>query len=114
MRSVKVSDLNAAAVDLENVDNCTLCDPGKYCDTPGLMDVRGPCDAGYLCYRGAYTSGPVDGITGERLSLKETLYPTVGSLCSSGRWAWFKWAWFKWAWFKWAWFKSCFRYKIKN
>lgn len=41
-----------------------MCDPGKYCDTPGLLDVRGPCDAGYLCHGGAYTSGPVDGVTG--------------------------------------------------
>ena len=52
-------------VDLEHVDNCTQCDRGIYCDTPGLLDIRGPCDAGYLCHGGAYTSGPLDGVTGK-------------------------------------------------
>lgn len=45
--------------------SCPLCDPGKYCDAPGLLSVRGECDPGFLCYSGATTSGPTDGTTGE-------------------------------------------------
>lgn len=41
-----------------------LCDPGSYCDAPGLLQPRGPCDPGYLCFRGASTSAPTDGATG--------------------------------------------------
>lgn len=59
--------LTCAIAGLEHVDNCTQCDRGKFCDTPGLMDVRGPCDAGYLCHGGAFTSGPLDGVTGRSI-----------------------------------------------
>ena len=51
--------------DLPKIDNCTQCDPGQYCDAPGLMQSRGPCDPGYVCYGGAKESGPTDGVTGE-------------------------------------------------
>ena len=56
---------NTIFIDLEHVDNCTQCDRGRFCDTPGLLESRGPCDAGYLCYGGAYTSGPIDNVTGK-------------------------------------------------
>ena len=51
--------------DLEAMTDCILCSLGKYCDAPGLTSPRGPCDPGYVCYRGAETSGPIDGVTGE-------------------------------------------------
>ena len=47
------------------VEDCTNCTKGRYCDAPGLPGPRGPCDPGYLCYGGAYTSTPTDGVTGE-------------------------------------------------
>ena len=39
--------------------------PSRYCDAPGLPTPRDLCDAGYVCYGGAYTSTPTDGVTGE-------------------------------------------------
>ncbi|EDV28435.1 uncharacterized protein TRIADDRAFT_51343 [Trichoplax adhaerens] len=57
-------------------ENCTRCDPGWFCDTRGLMTPTGKCDAGYVCYRGATTSTPTDGVTGE-------ICPT-GGYCITG------------------------------
>jgi hypothetical protein len=51
--------------DLTELSECPLCDPGWYCDAPGLKQPRAPCDPGYVCYGGAKESGPVDGVTGE-------------------------------------------------
>ena len=48
-----------------SLEGCDLCDPGWYCDAPGLTTPRAPCDPGYVCYEGAYTSDPTDGVTGE-------------------------------------------------
>lgn len=28
---------------------CTACDPGMYCDTPGLTAPAGECDEGHYC-----------------------------------------------------------------
>ena len=47
------------------MDNCAPCDPGMYCDAPGILNPRGPCDPGFVCYGGAKESGPTDGVTGE-------------------------------------------------
>ena len=47
------------------IEDCTNCTKGRFCDAPGLPGPRGPCDPGYLCYGGAYTSTPTDGVTGE-------------------------------------------------
>jgi hypothetical protein len=65
--------------DLESFDNCTICDRGWYCDAPGLLQARAPCDPGYVCYAGATTSGPIDGVTGE-LCLAGGYCP-VGKYC---------------------------------
>jgi hypothetical protein len=46
-------------------DNCTACSPGFFCDREGSWQTTGPCDAGYICYGGAATSTPTDGVTGE-------------------------------------------------
>lgn len=51
--------------ELEALTDCPLCDPGWYCDAPGLKQPRAPCDPGFVCYGGAKESGPVDGVTGE-------------------------------------------------
>ncbi|XP_071505048.1 uncharacterized protein [Diadema antillarum] len=45
--------------------DCPQCDPGWYCDAPGLQAPRAQCDPGFICYGGAYTSTPTDGVTGE-------------------------------------------------
>lgn len=45
---------------MTGLDKCTACDPGYYCDAPGLTLPRDQCDAGYLCYSGATTSTPKD------------------------------------------------------
>ncbi|XP_064629299.1 uncharacterized protein LOC135488586 [Lineus longissimus] len=50
---------------LDHYLNCTWCDAGLYCDSPGLMSPRAPCDPGYVCRGGASTSAPVDGKTGD-------------------------------------------------
>lgn len=52
-------------LDLQETGNCTTCTQGWYCDAPGLLQPRSPCDPGYLCYGGAKESAPVDGVTGE-------------------------------------------------
>lgn len=55
-------------LDLGSLSDCTDCDPGYYCDAPGLTLPRAQCDPGYLCYSGATTSTPKDVATqgGER------------------------------------------------
>ena len=50
---------------LKSAEECTACDPGYYCDAPGLTFPRGQCDPGYICKGGAVTSSPTDGVTGE-------------------------------------------------
>ncbi|XP_063797930.1 zonadhesin-like [Pseudophryne corroboree] len=37
---------------------CLACEPGQFCDRPGLATPSGPCDAGYFCVRGAQSSRP--------------------------------------------------------
>ena len=43
---------------LRKVSECTLCDPGMFCNTTGLLAPAGPCAAGFQCVRGAMTSEP--------------------------------------------------------
>lgn len=38
---------------LTEESECTACDPGKYCDTPGLIEPAGECDPGHFCESGA-------------------------------------------------------------
>lgn len=38
---------------------CKDCDPGMYCETPGLNATSGPCDAGFFCTRGSPYRNPV-------------------------------------------------------
>ncbi|KAM9299008.1 uncharacterized protein PAF06_016002 [Gastrophryne carolinensis] len=40
------------------VESCVLCDPGQFCDRPGLATPSGPCDEGYFCVRGSPSSHP--------------------------------------------------------
>ena len=39
---------------------------GKYCSTPGSVNVTGDCSAGFWCISGAATDSPIDGTTGRR------------------------------------------------
>lgn len=45
--------------------SCSSCDPGKYCQTPGLTAPEGDCATGHWCMFGANTSTPTDGTTGD-------------------------------------------------
>jgi len=38
---------------LVSVDECTDCDPGMYCDSPGLTQPTGECAAGHYCLSAA-------------------------------------------------------------
>lgn len=38
--------------------DCTQCNGGKYCDTPGITSVSGDCLAGYFCTSGADSATP--------------------------------------------------------
>ena len=44
---------------------CYQCTEGYYCETPGLVNPTGPCQAGFYCISGANTSTPTDGVTGD-------------------------------------------------
>jgi len=48
----------------KNQGDCLPCDPGKYCETTGLISATGPCDPGYFCLTKASRSNPTDGTTG--------------------------------------------------
>ena len=61
---------------LTALEECTLCTGGFYCDALGAWSPTGPCDPGYVCYLGAYTSNPRDGVTGEECP--------PGGYCTSG------------------------------
>jgi hypothetical protein len=38
---------------LRSAGDCSLCPPGKYCATPGLVSATGDCKAGYYCPSGS-------------------------------------------------------------
>lgn len=48
---------------LARSDQCTSCDPGKYCLMPGMQTYSGSCEAKYFCKKGAYFSKPETGST---------------------------------------------------
>ncbi|XP_075046430.1 uncharacterized protein LOC142107145 [Mixophyes fleayi] len=37
---------------------CVVCEPGQFCDRPGLAAPNGPCDEGYFCAGGSLSSHP--------------------------------------------------------
>ena len=43
---------------LKQIEDCSPCSPGQFCDGFGLPAPRGPCDPGYYCLSGSYTSAP--------------------------------------------------------
>ena len=53
------------ATGLSNVSQCTACDPGKYCQHPGISSPTGTCAGGHYCTQGVNTSSPIDYYTGE-------------------------------------------------
>lgn len=54
----------AAQGGLADIGECSSCTPGSYCGSAGLTAPTGVCSAGYLCYGGAATPTPTDGVTG--------------------------------------------------
>ncbi|KAL0973027.1 hypothetical protein UPYG_G00197910 [Umbra pygmaea] len=61
---------------IDSLEACTLCPPGKYCPTTGLAEPAGNCSAGFWCKKGAYSPNPVDDISGSLC--------TAGHYCSPG------------------------------
>ena len=49
---------------LTKQDDCTFAPEGTYCSLPGLSAPEGLCDLGYFCIKGATSSTPTDGTTG--------------------------------------------------
>ena len=43
---------------------CSQCDGGQFCATPGLFAVSGDCDPGYYCSHGVDTATPSGAHTG--------------------------------------------------
>ena len=43
---------------LRRIEDCSLCSAGMFCDGMGLSRPRAPCDPGYYCLEGSYTSAP--------------------------------------------------------
>ncbi|XP_069599133.1 uncharacterized protein K04H4.2-like [Ranitomeya imitator] len=39
---------------------CVLCEPGYFCDRPGLAAPNGPCDEGYYCTRASVSPHPAE------------------------------------------------------
>ena len=50
---------------LTEEQQCSPCPPKMYCDSEGLSEPSGYCDAGYFCTMGANTSTPIDGVSGD-------------------------------------------------
>ncbi|EKX43721.1 hypothetical protein GUITHDRAFT_110175 [Guillardia theta CCMP2712] len=42
--------------------DCAYCEPGYFCDQPGLIQPSGLCQPGYFCTYGQYTSAPENGV----------------------------------------------------
>ncbi|CAH1797039.1 unnamed protein product, partial [Owenia fusiformis] len=57
---------------LHNITECTQCDGGSYCLTPGLSAVSGNCTQGYYCTSGVDLATPTGGHTG------------IGDICPTG------------------------------
>lgn len=43
---------------LGDVNQCTSCTPGQYCEIQALNETSGPCDSGYYCPGGQNSSRP--------------------------------------------------------
>ena len=43
---------------LSSQSDCQLCRPGTYCETTGLAEPTGLCDAGFHCFQGSTTATP--------------------------------------------------------
>ena len=61
---------------LKSSSECTSCDAGQYCESPGQSATTGDCTAGYICISGSSLAAPEDGVTGD-------LCP-AGGYCEAG------------------------------
>ena len=72
---------------LINQDGCTTCTKGYYCNAAGLLQPRGPCDPGFVCYGGAISSSPDEDCTGDpanRVNTANPADPCIGERCPPG------------------------------
>ncbi|KAF0717142.1 hypothetical protein As57867_002460, partial [Aphanomyces stellatus] len=68
------------ATNLKMMTDCNTCLPGMYCDGTALTNPSGPCDAGFYCTGGSYTSAP-SGTAGTAVYSSGGL---IGGLCITG------------------------------
>lgn len=67
--------------------NCTQCDLGRYCGTPGLSSPTGLCSGGYWCARGNALPNPTGGTTTLTLPTGSGQLASMavgGDICSPG------------------------------
>ena len=50
---------------ISSLEECTACDGGMYCPSPGAISPAGNCSSRYYCVLNATTAQPTDGVTGD-------------------------------------------------
>ncbi|OAF64997.1 hypothetical protein A3Q56_07287, partial [Intoshia linei] len=65
-----------------SVNDCTSCTAGKYCESEGLAQPTGCCDAGYYCIKGSHTKKPKNIISQKPVG--STCSTSIGDICPIG------------------------------
>lgn len=65
-----------SVIGLQNITDCSYCEPGKYCPTTGLTNSTLECHAGHYCTKSSDIPNPTDGIRGNLC--------TAGHYCPNG------------------------------
>ena len=65
-----------------SINDCILCDPGKYCPHAGAEKPYGTCAKGWYCSRGAWSPKPID--FGDNTDSCFWLNISTGGLCKKG------------------------------
>lgn len=71
-----------SAAGSDDSGDCTACDAGSYCDTPGQLVVGGTCEAGFVCVEGNDRPGPYASVYDQGTSTSGKC--TVGHYCEGG------------------------------
>nr|XP_047130962.1 uncharacterized protein LOC100202447 isoform X1 [Hydra vulgaris] len=71
-----------------SIDDCILCDPGKYCPHSGAEKPFGSCSSGWYCSRGAWSPKPMDFINNTdqcfQLNISTGGMCKIGEFCAAG------------------------------
>lgn len=68
--------LFSTATGLASVEECPKCPAGSYCSLPGLSEVSGKCESGYICYAGSTSSRPTSEAEGSETSIPAFRMPS--------------------------------------